>query len=84
MANNEPKVALGRAQAAPVLSYNVPEPTFTQEPAYGQEPRTYGQEPPGYGQEPVGTQAPFGEPVVPPPSGTNPYPPGPTSTGEVR
>jgi len=72
-------------------AYNAPEPTFSQEPAYGQETRTYGQELPGYGQgatpygqEPAGTQAPFGEPVVPPPPGTNPYPPGPTSTGEVR
>src|SRR5262245_34319965 len=27
MANNEPKVALERAQTAPILSYNVPEPT---------------------------------------------------------
>jgi len=71
-------------------AYNVPEPTFAAEPAYGQEPRTYGQGTPGYGQgatpsgQPPYGQEPYGEQIVPPPSGTTAYPPGPTSTGEVR
>lgn len=70
----------------PAGAYNAPEPTFTQEPAYGQEPRTYGQEPPGYGQGTTpayGQQATssgpgsFGEPVVPPASET--FPPDPAA-----
>ena len=86
-----------RESYAPGGTYDAPEPTYTGEPAYGQQPRTYGQEPPGYGQgttpvgdRPYGQQptssgpGPLGEPVVPPPTGASTFPPDPSTTGEVR